>query len=126
MKNVLCIKINTWKYVICPTAFADDDDSLNPFQEIQPPSVGPPEWVLELPEELDQAIAQRNFEDAVSLIDSGREFFDSAPKTAAYNEMRWVTDGEGMGGEERGGEESRVEDWLCVCERKREKLGLWS
>ncbi|XP_069975063.1 exocyst complex component 8 isoform X1 [Penaeus vannamei] len=73
--------------------FADDDDSLNPFQEIQPPSVGPPEWVLELPEELDQAIAQRNFEDAVSLIDSGREFFDSAPKTAAYNEMRRALEG---------------------------------
>lgn len=57
--------------------------------EAQPPSLGPPEWVLELPEELDQAIAQRNFEEAVALVDSGREFFDMSPKTPAYSEMRW-------------------------------------
>lgn len=68
--------------------FGEDDDSLNPFMETQPPSLGPPEWVLELPEELDQAIAQRNFEDAVTLVDSGREFFDMSPKTPAYSEMR--------------------------------------
>lgn len=69
-------------------AFGEDDDSLNPFMEAQPPSLGPPEWVLELPEELDQAIAQRNFEEAVELVDSGREFFDMSPKTPAYSEMR--------------------------------------
>ncbi|KAG0727971.1 Exocyst complex component 8 [Chionoecetes opilio] len=68
--------------------FGEDDDSLNPFMEAQPPSLGPPEWVLELPEELDQAIAQRNFEDAVALVDSGREYFDMSPKTPAYSEMR--------------------------------------
>ncbi|XP_068216023.1 exocyst complex component 8 [Palaemon carinicauda] len=73
--------------------FSEDSDSLNPFQEPPPPSMGPPEWVLELPEELDQAIAQRNFEDAVSLIDSGREYFDSAPKTPVYNEMRRALEG---------------------------------
>lgn len=56
--------------------------------EAQPPSLGPPEWVLELPEELDQAIAQRNFEEAVTLVDSGREFFDMSPKTPTYSEMR--------------------------------------
>lgn len=69
-------------------AFGEDDDSLNPFMEAQPPSLGPPEWVLELPEELDQAIAQRNFEEAVTLVDSCREFFDTSPKTPAYSEMR--------------------------------------
>ncbi|KAK8740546.1 hypothetical protein OTU49_002961, partial [Cherax quadricarinatus] len=73
--------------------FAEEDDSLNPFQESQPPSIGPPEWVLELPEELDQAIAQRNFEDAVSLIDNGREYFDMAPKTPAFSEMRRALEG---------------------------------
>lgn len=73
--------------------FSEDSDSLNPFQEAPTPSMGPPEWVLELPEELDQAIAQRNFEDAVSLIDNGREYFDSAPKTPAYSEMRRALEG---------------------------------
>uniref|UniRef100_A0A0P4WL32 Exocyst component Exo84 C-terminal domain-containing protein n=1 Tax=Scylla olivacea TaxID=85551 RepID=A0A0P4WL32_SCYOL len=68
--------------------FGEDDDSLNPFMEAQPPSLGPPEWVLELPEDLDEAIAQRDFEKAVKLVDSGREYFDSSPKIPAYSEMR--------------------------------------
>ncbi|XP_076033752.1 exocyst complex component Exo84 [Oratosquilla oratoria] len=74
--------------------FGEDDDSLNPFmQDSQPASMGPPEWLAELPEELDQAIAQRNFEDAVNLIDRGREYFDCAPKTPTYNEMRRTLEG---------------------------------
>ncbi|MPC31991.1 Exocyst complex component 8 [Portunus trituberculatus] len=68
--------------------FGEDDDSLNPFMEAQPPSLGLPEWVLELPEDLDEAIAQRDFEKAVKLVDSGREYFDSSPKIPAYSEMR--------------------------------------
>ena len=56
--------------------------------EAQPPSLGPPEWVLELPEDLDEAIAQRDFEKAVKLVESGREYFDSSPKIPAYSEMR--------------------------------------
>ncbi|KAK4306001.1 hypothetical protein Pmani_012100 [Petrolisthes manimaculis] len=75
--------------------FGDDDESgsFNPFLEVEPASLGPPEWVLELPEELDQAIAQRNFEEAVTLIDNGREFFDTSPKTPAYSEMRRALEG---------------------------------
>ncbi|KAB7497196.1 Exocyst complex component 8, partial [Armadillidium nasatum] len=70
--------------------FAEDDDSgSNHFlPDIGPPSLGPPEWVEELPEELDQAIAQRNFEDAVDLIDKGRDFFSNSPQTPELAEMR--------------------------------------
>ncbi|CAL4060547.1 unnamed protein product, partial [Meganyctiphanes norvegica] len=68
----------------------EEDENSNPFLEVsnEPAVPETPEWLTELPEELDQAIAQRNFEDAVSLIDQGREYFDSVPKTPSITEMR--------------------------------------
>uniref|UniRef100_A0A2P2I0A0 Exocyst complex component 8-like n=1 Tax=Hirondellea gigas TaxID=1518452 RepID=A0A2P2I0A0_9CRUS len=79
---------------------ADDEasDSLtNPFscwntstsnsQNQQPQA---PAWMQELPEDLDQAIAQRNFEDALTLIHRARDYFAQAPKTPLNGEMKRV------------------------------------
>ncbi|KAG7174002.1 Exocyst complex component 8-like [Homarus americanus] len=82
--------------------FTDEDESLNPFQESQPPSMGPPEWVLELPEDLDQAIAQRNFEEAVSLIDNGRRGVTSSPPLLQKRRQRRVEGGQSWEWQEEG------------------------
>lgn len=46
----------------------------------------------ELPEDLDQAIAQRNFDDALTLIHRAREYFAQAPKTPLNAEMKRVVE----------------------------------
>ncbi|KAF2358031.1 Exocyst component Exo84 C-terminal [Trinorchestia longiramus] len=74
----------------------EDDESLtNPFSMWASSSSPPqsqvpqtPEWMQELPEDLDQAIAQRNFEDALTLIQRAREYFTQAPKTLVNAEMK--------------------------------------
>lgn len=37
-----------------------------------------PEWLLELADDLDVYVAQRDFEEAVSLVEKNRTFWDSA------------------------------------------------
>lgn len=46
----------------------------------------------ELPEDLDQAIAQRNFDDALTLIHRAREYFGQSPKTSLNVEMKRVVE----------------------------------
>ncbi|XP_018021643.1 exocyst complex component 8 isoform X2 [Hyalella azteca] len=74
---------------------SQDDDETNPFSWWSSSSAPPqsqvpqtPEWMQELPEDLDQAIAQRNFEDALTLIQRAREYFTQAPKTLVNAEMK--------------------------------------
>jgi hypothetical protein len=55
------------------TAFEDADDS----------SAEPelPEWLMEVPEDLDVCIAQRHFEEAYNLLERAREFLDKNTAT---------------------------------------------
>jgi hypothetical protein len=60
--------------VIVPcTAFEDGEDS----------SAEPelPEWLVEVPEDLDVCIAQRHFEEAYNLLQRAREFLDKNTAT---------------------------------------------
>ncbi|XP_075222918.1 exocyst complex component Exo84 [Lycorma delicatula] len=47
-----------------------------------------PDWLLEVPEDLDVLIAQRHFEDAHSLIEKTREFLDKASPTHTHQDIR--------------------------------------
>ncbi|KAL3280942.1 hypothetical protein HHI36_004169 [Cryptolaemus montrouzieri] len=52
-----------------------DSPSLNPFEEVEEDTeVNHPEWFLEAPEELDVCVAQRHFEDALSLLQRALEY----------------------------------------------------
>ncbi|XP_071500482.1 exocyst complex component 8-like [Diadema antillarum] len=46
------------------------------------------DWLLELPEDLDMSIAQRNFEEAVDFILRANEYLDQIPVGPALKEMR--------------------------------------
>ena len=46
------------------------------------------EWLVELPEDLDMCIAQRDFETAVSLVEKGRSYLIDFPETTALKENR--------------------------------------
>ena len=50
------------------TAFDEDDDLTSPTAPVESVSMLKVEWLLELPEDLDMCIAQRNFEEAADLI----------------------------------------------------------
>ena len=86
----MILNFNLLFHIISAFAAGDDDSLSNPFlpDPGPPTSIGPPQWIQELPEDLDQAIAQRNFEDAVELIERGREYFDSIPRGGSSAEMR--------------------------------------
>ncbi|KDR14056.1 exocyst complex component 8 isoform X2 [Zootermopsis nevadensis] len=53
--------------------FEDADDSI--------PEAELPEWLLEVPEDLDVCIAQRHFEEAYNLLERAREFLDKNTTT---------------------------------------------
>lgn len=55
------------------TAFEDADDS-SAESEL-------PEWLMEVPEDLDVCIAQRHFEEAYNLLERAREFLDKNTAT---------------------------------------------
>jgi hypothetical protein len=59
--------------IVSCTAFEDGDDS----------SAEPelPEWLVEVPEDLDVCIAQRHFEDAYKLLERAQEFLDKNTAT---------------------------------------------
>jgi len=48
-----------------------------------------PDWVIDIPEDLDVWIAQRNFIEAVDLYDTFKEFLDSQPLTSNLKEIKW-------------------------------------
>ncbi len=49
-----------------------------------------PDWVTDIPEDLDVWIAQRNFTEAVDLYDAFKEFLDSQPLTLNLKEIKYV------------------------------------
>ncbi|GLH13582.1 Exocyst complex component 8 [Gryllus bimaculatus] len=54
------------------------DSPSNPFEDHNDGPAEPelPEWLVEMPEDLDVCIAQRHFEDAYNLIERARDFVD--------------------------------------------------
>lgn len=66
-------------------------NSLNPFEEqddLEALDPELPEWLLELPEDLDVCIAQRDFEEAVKLVKKAYNHFATFPKNITLKEMR--------------------------------------
>ncbi|XP_043461106.1 exocyst complex component 8 [Leptopilina heterotoma] len=47
-----------------------------------------PEWVVEVPEDLDSCIAQRHFEEAYHLLEKAKNYLDSAHATSHLTEMK--------------------------------------
>ncbi|KAI4465406.1 exocyst complex component 8 [Holotrichia oblita] len=47
---------------------------INPFEEIDEEISIHPEWFLEIPDELDVCVAQRHFEEALSLLDKAKDY----------------------------------------------------
>ncbi|KAK4879588.1 hypothetical protein RN001_007734 [Aquatica leii] len=52
-----------------------ESPSLNPFEEAEEEVASHPEWLMETPEELDVYVAQRHFEDALTLLHKAQEYF---------------------------------------------------
>ncbi|XP_023224533.1 exocyst complex component 8-like [Centruroides sculpturatus] len=66
-------------------------NSLNPFddqEDLEETDPELPEWLLELPEDLDVCIAQRDFEEAVKLVKKAYGHFAAFPKNVSLKEMR--------------------------------------
>ena len=63
-----------------PTAFAEAEDSINEGAStntvVEVESIA--EWLLEVPDDLDMYVAQRDFEEAVSLVERNRSFWENA------------------------------------------------
>jgi hypothetical protein len=57
------------------------DESLDSSEQI-------PEWLKDLPEDLDVYIAQRNFTEAVDLFDSFKEYAETAPMNSALKDIK--------------------------------------
>ncbi|XP_019959290.1 exocyst complex component 8 [Paralichthys olivaceus] len=67
--------------------------STNPFDEDEPVDAQEgvdlsPEWIQELPEDLDVCIAQRDFEGAVDLLDKLNEYLKDEPVTQKVKDLR--------------------------------------
>ncbi|XP_033642017.1 exocyst complex component 8-like isoform X2 [Asterias rubens] len=69
-------------------AFDEDDDVMSPTMPVESSSMLKVDWLIELPEDLDMCIAQRNFEEATDLIIKTNEYLDSIPQSPALKEMR--------------------------------------
>jgi hypothetical protein len=77
LKLQMC-PLQTWyllneAVILLCTAFEDADDS-SAESEL-------PEWLMEVPEDLDVCIAQRHFEEAYNLLERAREFLDKNTAT---------------------------------------------
>ena len=48
-----------------------------------------PDWVIDIPEDLDVWIAQRNFTEAVDLHDTFKEFLETQPLTTNLKEIKY-------------------------------------
>ena len=57
------------------------DESLDSSEQI-------PEWLKDLPEDLDVYIAQRNFTEAGDLFDSFKEYVGTAPMNSALKDIK--------------------------------------
>ncbi|XP_038076884.1 exocyst complex component 8-like [Patiria miniata] len=68
--------------------FDEDDDVTSPVAPVESTSMLKVEWLVELPEDLDMCIAQRNFEEATDLIIKTNGYLDSVPQSPALKEMR--------------------------------------
>ncbi|XP_022090241.1 exocyst complex component 8-like isoform X2 [Acanthaster planci] len=68
--------------------FDEEDDVTSPVVPVESTSMLKVEWLLELPEDLDMCIAQRNFEEATDLIIKTNTYLDSVPQSPALKEMR--------------------------------------
>lgn len=71
--------------------------STNPFEEEEPSDAEEmvdlsPEWIQELPEDLDVCIAQRDFEGAVDLLQKLNEYLKDQPVTPRVKELRGKVD----------------------------------
>lgn len=71
--------------------------STNPFEEEEPLDAEEmvdlsPEWIQELPEDLDVCIAQRDFEGAVDLLQKLNEYLKDQPVTPKVKELRGKVD----------------------------------
>ncbi|KAM9496833.1 exocyst complex component 8 [Clarias gariepinus] len=71
--------------------------STNPFDEEEPLDAEEtvdlsPEWIQELPEDLDVCIAQRDFEGAVDLLQKLNEYLKDQPVTQRVRELRGKVD----------------------------------
>lgn len=64
-------------------AKSPEDTSMISFQ---PPL---PEWILDIPEDLDVWIAQRNFTEAVNQYESFQEFVDSQQLSSSLKDIRY-------------------------------------
>ena len=53
-----------------------------------PESTALPEWVQELPEDLDVCIAQRHFEEAYDLLQKAQQLWQTAPKEPMLAEIK--------------------------------------
>ncbi|KAJ1524811.1 hypothetical protein ONE63_009682 [Megalurothrips usitatus] len=76
----------------------DSSSGTNPFEEsstgVSSPDVAElPEWLLELPEDLDVCIAQRHFEDAYLLLQKANQFSFPSNKDPHLLEIRRKVDG---------------------------------
>ncbi|XP_076355366.1 exocyst complex component Exo84 isoform X2 [Tachypleus tridentatus] len=75
--------------------YSDERSSYNPFEDEQSEEGYQveredliPDWLVELPENLDVCIAQRDFEEAVNLVKKGNEHFLELTKHAVVKEIR--------------------------------------
>ncbi|XP_071386142.1 exocyst complex component 8 [Centroberyx affinis] len=66
----------------------DDDDGHGPADGAEESVDLSPEWIQELPEDLDVCIAQRDFEGAVDLLDKLNEHLRGQPVTPRVKELR--------------------------------------
>lgn len=48
-----------------------------------------PDWILDIPEDLDVWIAQRNFTEAVSQYEGFQEFLESQPLSSAVKDVKY-------------------------------------
>jgi len=78
---------------LAPTGFPsmDSERARSPEESLglslQPPL---PDWVLDLPEDLDVWIAQRNFIEAVNHYESFQEFLESQVMSSSLKEVKYV------------------------------------
>lgn len=80
-----------------PTSPVRQEVSTNPFEDDEPLDSEElvdlsPEWIQELPEDLDVCIAQRDFEGAVDLLDKLNEYLKEQPVSPRVKELRGKVD----------------------------------
>ncbi|XP_002735061.3 exocyst complex component 8-like [Saccoglossus kowalevskii] len=90
------LSVDTQKKESLESSSSESFDRTNPFLEINAivssnTSVESPlhvDWLIELPEDLDVLIAQRDFEGAVDLIEKTNEYLKDIPSSSSLKEVR--------------------------------------